>query len=122
PAYSLHAIPNRAAPIKGAHNDRYLWPAFPRSEGDFLKRFSNHAQCRLRFSLTVGQSEVPIDGVLSPPEPFVRPGVDEYASAACRKCFADLPVQRSGLRVLPIAAAVQPNLCDEQRAIAGEIL
>ena len=54
--------------------------------------------------------------------PLVRPSEDKRTRATARECGAHLPVQGPRLPQLAMTAAVEPDLGEDQRPIAREVV
>src|SRR5262249_27245560 len=70
----------------------------------------------------IGDAEVPIEHLVVAAMPFVRPGEDERPRATRVERDADLRLQPFRLLAESLAAAVDPDLGDEQRFLGCEIL
>ena len=70
----------------------------------------------------VGEPEVPVVDVVAATMPLVGPGEDERARAARRERRAELPVESVAACVSAVAAAVETELRDHERPVAGDVL
>src|SRR5512140_3980313 len=74
------------------------------------------------MAVACGESEIPVIDLETASGPLIRPREDKYSRAPVLEDGPDLPVQDLGLRERAVAAAIQPNLSHQQRAVAGQIL
>ena len=93
-----------------------------RAKGTSRERPLGRGEGRLRPPFAVDETEVPVVDVDAAPMPLVRPGEDERARAARRVRCAQLPLEQPRLDVDSVAAAVEADLGDQQRPLAGDVV
>jgi hypothetical protein len=72
--------------------------------------------------IAICQAEIPVVYACATPVPLVGPGKDEGACATLAERCSNLPLQRLGLLLLAISAAIQPYFGHQQRTLARDVL
>ena len=121
-AQAVQAVADGARAVVAADDDRDLGPRPVLRERHLGERVTDRRQRGLRPPIPAGEPEVPVLDVVAAAVPLVRPREHEDARAPRRERGPDLPVEHPCLRDLPVAAAVEPDLGENQGPIAREVV
>src|SRR5262249_34219807 len=111
-----------ACAVVAADDDRDARPGKVSGEGRVGKRLADRAQRRLPSPLAGGQSKVPVLDLVAAPVPLVCPGEDEGSDTPSRERAPDLPGQCACLFMQAMPTAVESDLGQQQRSLAGKVL
>src|SRR5436309_15016620 len=92
------------------------------TEGNLVKCTAQSRQRGFRAPFTVGYAEGPVGDVVTSAIPFVGPAKYESARTPFREGSPNLRIQKIALLLMAVAKAVQPDLRQHERPVAGNIL
>jgi hypothetical protein len=118
----LEAVAERARAVVAADHDRDTRPRVVGRERHLAHGALDGGERRFGRAVAVGEAERPVVDVFPAPVPLVGPRINERTRCARRERGAHLPGEGLGLAQLAVAHAVEPDLGQHQRSIAGEVL
>ena len=117
---ALEAFGNRRRSVVRADDHADARPIKLEPQRGTRERLLDRCQRGLGRSVGTSQTETPVVDVGAAAVPLVRPREDEGAGAARGESRRQLPGERIGLRLVAVSQAVEPQLGDDERAIARE--
>src|SRR3954469_24633735 len=79
-------------------------------------------QRRLRATESIRQPEIPVVDVVAAAMPLVCPGEDNRPGAAPLEHRPELALDGLCLLVQPVSPTVEPELCEQQRAVTHDVV
>ena len=116
------AFVQRSRTVVGADDHGNSRPVHGGPERGLVEGLAHRVHGGLGVALDVGDAKGPVVDLAAGAKPLVCPGKDDRACRPRLERRSDLPVERVGLRQLPIPPAVETQLGQQQRAVAGDVL